>query len=48
MTEISKVFLNEMKTDIEDDVIYADEADQIDILMDDSDGEMIDQVADGN
>lgn len=48
MTEISKVFLNEMKTDIEDDVIYADEADQIDILMDDSDGEMIDQVVDGN
>lgn len=48
MTEISKVFLNEMKTDIEDDVIYADEADQIDILMDDSDGEMIDKVVDGN
>lgn len=36
MTEISKVFLNEMKTDIEDDVIHGSGyEDQIDLLMDD-------------
>ena len=37
MTEISKVFLNEMKTDIEDEVIHGSGyEDQIDLLMDDN------------
>ena len=48
MTEINKIIVNEMKSDIDDSIIMGidDVGDQIDILSSDSDGELIDAVMD--
>lgn len=45
MNAISKIIVNEMKTDIDDEVLHDDLGDQIDLLMDD-DGEIVDSVMD--